>query len=170
MKNVLKIILTTLVVTVCYGIIHDMVTAHLCVEYFTIGHPKIIESESPVKLALAWGIIATWWVALPMGILIAGFNCLGSYPPLEYKQVVRLILRLILMMVGLALLAGITGFILSEMNVIYLVSHLAEQTDKSNHSKFLATGWAHISSYLTGVTGTLFICLIIHQRRRALKT
>ena len=63
MMTFVKIVLSTLFSAISYGIIHDMITAHFCVEYFTIGHPKIIESESPVLLALLWGVIATWWVA-----------------------------------------------------------------------------------------------------------
>lgn len=161
-----KIIISTLIVAISYGIIHDMITAHLCVEYFTIGHPKIIESESPVLLALIWGIIATWWVGLPMGLLIAGFSQLGKKPKLEYREVMKLIIRLILMMFGIALFAGVVGYFLTELNVIHLVSRLAEQMDSTNHSKFLATGWAHTSSYLSGIIGTFIVCRIIYKRRK----
>lgn len=162
----IKTILTTLVFAIAYGILHDLVTAHLCVEYFTIGHPKIIESESPILLALIWGVIATWWVALPMGIFIAGFNHFGSQPTLEFNVILKLILKLILIMFGVALLAGIIGYVLTELNVIYLVPRLADYIDVTKHSKFLAAGWAHTSSYLSGIVGTIVICKIILKRRK----
>jgi hypothetical protein len=142
-----------------------MVTAHLCVEYFTLGHPKIIESESPVLLALTWGVLATWWVALPMGVCIAGFNHFGQRPSLPFNDVLRLIVRLVLAMLGLALLAGVIGFVLAELEIIYLVPRLAEQMDSTKHSAFLSAGWAHASSYLSGIVGTFIVCRILYTRR-----
>ncbi|WP_139230367.1 hypothetical protein [Lishizhenia tianjinensis] len=166
----MKIILCTLLAAIIYGIIHDMITAHLCVEYFTIGHPKIIESKSPVLLALLWGVIATWWVALPMGILVAGFSQFGKKPNLEFRDVMRLILKLLLIMFGIALIAGIVGYVLTYLKIIHLVPRLSELMDSSKHSKFLAAGWAHTSSYLSGIIGTIFLCIIVTRKRKRLLT
>jgi hypothetical protein len=58
-------------VGIAYGILHDQVTARVCLEYFIIGHPPLIASESPTLLAIAWGIVATWWFALPLGFALA---------------------------------------------------------------------------------------------------
>ena len=60
----LRIIGLCISAAVLYGVAHDQVTARVCVEYFTIGHPRIIATESPTVLGLAWGVIATWWVGL----------------------------------------------------------------------------------------------------------
>ena len=51
---------------IAYSILHDQVTARVCVEYFTVGHPRIFPTESPTLLAIGWGIVATWWFALPL--------------------------------------------------------------------------------------------------------
>ena len=56
---------------VAYGILHDQVTARVCVEYFTIGHPPVFSAVSPTMLGIGWGIIATWWVGLLLGIPLA---------------------------------------------------------------------------------------------------
>lgn len=164
MKEI-KIILTTLAISVCYGIIHDLITAHLCIEYFTIGHPKVIESTSPILIALVWGCIATWWFGLLMGILVAAFNYMGSYPSLEYKLIIRLILRLICWMFALAIVAGLIGYLLAELEVIYLVPRLGNQIDDVRHSRFLAAGWMHVTSYLIALIGTFVICFIIFRKR-----
>lgn len=58
------IIFTSVIAAVIYGIIHDQVTARICVEYFTVGHPRLIDSDSPPVLGLFWGIVATWWAGL----------------------------------------------------------------------------------------------------------
>jgi hypothetical protein len=31
---------------VVYGIVHDQVTARVCVEYFTVGHPPVFQTNS----------------------------------------------------------------------------------------------------------------------------
>jgi hypothetical protein len=77
-----KIVLYSTFSAVVYGILHDLVTAHVCVEYFTIAHPRVIESESPIILALVWGAIATWWVGLILGVLLGAAARWGSNPKL----------------------------------------------------------------------------------------
>jgi hypothetical protein len=56
----LKIIVLCIVAAMVYGILHDQVTARVCVEYFTIGHPPIFHTDDPTLLAFGWGVIATW--------------------------------------------------------------------------------------------------------------
>ena len=50
-----KIVLLCIAAAVVYGILHDQVTARVCVEYFTIGHPPVFNTDSPTLLALGWG-------------------------------------------------------------------------------------------------------------------
>ncbi len=161
-----KITLSTLITELMYGIIHDMITAHLCVEYFTIGHPKIIDSESPVVLAFTWGIVATWWMALPMGLLFASFNHFGKNKSLSYRQVMVLVFKFVLVAFGIAFFAGCLGYFLTESGAIYLLPNIANQIDKTKHSLFLADGWAHVSSYLSGIIGTVVICQLILRKRK----
>jgi len=62
-----KIILLCLAAALVYRILHDQITARVCVEYFTVFHPPIFATHSPTLLALGWGVIATWWVGLLLG-------------------------------------------------------------------------------------------------------
>jgi hypothetical protein len=59
----LEIIALALLAGITYGVLHDQVTVRVCIEYFTIGHPRIFSTMSPTLLAIGWGIIATWWFA-----------------------------------------------------------------------------------------------------------
>ncbi|MFI5379272.1 MAG: hypothetical protein ACHRHE_08245 [Tepidisphaerales bacterium] len=43
--KVLATILLCILAAVCYGIVHDQVTARICVEYFTIGHPPVFLTD-----------------------------------------------------------------------------------------------------------------------------
>jgi len=67
----LGVVLLAVGASVLYGILHDQITVRVCLEYFTIGHPRIIESESPTLLAFAWGVVATWWMGVLLGLPLA---------------------------------------------------------------------------------------------------
>lgn len=54
-----KIVFFCVLAAVVYGLLHDQVTAHLCVEYFSVAHPPVFHTGSPFLLALGWGVIAT---------------------------------------------------------------------------------------------------------------
>jgi hypothetical protein len=82
-----KIIAFGLFAAIAYGVIHDQVTARVCLEYFTIGHPALIRTSSPTLLALAWGFVATWWVGIPLGVIIAIAARHGGRPKLSAAQV-----------------------------------------------------------------------------------
>lgn len=66
----LRIILLCVAVAVVYDVLHDQVTARLCVEYFTIAHPPLFDTDDPTLLGLAWGALATWWVGLALGVAL----------------------------------------------------------------------------------------------------
>ena len=74
----LKILLLCVDAAVVYGILHDSVTARVCVEYFTVGHPPVFDTDSPTLLAFGWGFIATWWVGFILGILAIAACRLGA--------------------------------------------------------------------------------------------
>ena len=84
-----KIILLCIAAAVLYGIVHDQITARVCVEYFTIGHPPIFHTDSPTLLGLGWGVVATWWVGLFLGILAAVAARVGRLPKLAAAELIR---------------------------------------------------------------------------------
>src|SRR5881227_1099648 len=104
-----SIILLCVVAAVLYGIAHDQVTARVCVEYFTVGHPPIFGTDDPTVLGIGWGIIATWWVGLILGIPLAFLARVGSRPKLSVASLIRPIGNLLAIMALCALAAGIMG-------------------------------------------------------------
>ena len=92
---------------VVYGILHDQVTARVCVEYFTIGHPPVFATESPTLLGIGWGIIATWWVGLLLGIPLALAARVGRRPKRGVRSLARPVATLLLAMGACALIRRI---------------------------------------------------------------
>ena len=162
----LKILLTSILLAIFYGILHDLITAHISVEYFTVGHPKIIESESPLQLALLWGVIATWWVGAILGSALALSARIGRNPRIGIKALIPPLLKL-LGIIGLsALIAGIIGYVLTKTEVIHLANHLATEIPVERHHLFLIAGWAHGASYLVGIIGGIVVCVQTWRRRK----
>ena len=151
---------------VAYGIIHDQVTARVCIEYFTVFHPRIIASESPTMLALAWGVVATWWVGLPLGVGLALAARAGDRPPRSIGSLVRPILVLLAVMYLGAFLMGLTGYSLGKVGLVQPADWVAEDLPADRHARFLADLWAHNASYALGVVGGLVVVVRTWRSRR----
>ncbi|RYD30998.1 MAG: hypothetical protein EOP86_18840 [Verrucomicrobiaceae bacterium] len=104
-----SIVAVSVLAAISYGVIHDQITARICVEYFTIGHPRLIDSDSPTVLALFWGVAATWWVGLPLGLGLAVAARAGRRPKLGVARIRRPLITLVCWMLALRRIScGIT--------------------------------------------------------------
>ena len=151
---------------ITYGILHDQVTARVCVEYFTIGHPPIFPTKSPTLLAIGWGIVATWWFALPLGFSLACAARLGERTKRSARELVRPLLTLLGAMALLALVAGITGYALAANKSIQIDRWVAESIEPSKQAAFVADLWAHTASYVGGFAGAIALCVWVWHRRK----
>jgi len=138
-----------------YGIAHDQVTARVCVEYFTIGHPRIVETESPLVLGVVWGVVATWWMGAIAGVIVAGAARLGRRPRTGARQIARGLVVVLAAVGVVALLGGMIGRMAAEAGRVWLVGGLAEHVPADRHVDFLTVLWAHVASYVGGVVGML---------------
>ncbi len=150
---------------VTYGIAHDLVTTQVCVEYFTIGHPPIFTTSEPVLLALGWGIIATWWMGLLLGIPLASLATIGRRPQFPIGLFVRWIAWLLLAMAIGSTIAGTVGYALATTGFLHLNGTLTEQVPADRHARFLANEFAHATAYGIALLGGLEICSLVWKRR-----
>jgi hypothetical protein len=149
----LKIVLLGVAAAVIYGVLHDQVTARICVEYFTIGHPPIFATQDPTLLALAWGVSASWWVGLLLGVGLALVARFGRRPRRSAGPHVRPVAGLMGVTACGALLAGVVGWLLAQRGSVFLVEPLASEVPADRQAVFLADAWAHSASYLVGLVG-----------------
>jgi hypothetical protein len=162
------IVATSVLAGIVYGVLHDQVTARVCVEYFTIGHPPLIPSQSPTLLALAWGVVATWWFALPLGVALASAARLGDRPRLTAQQLVKPMLSLLGAMGVVAFLSGITGYALAARHSIEPNEWVFQNIPSARQSAFIADWWAHSASYLAGSVGAIVLCIYVWRSRSRL--
>ena len=159
-----------IVTCVAYGLVHDQITARICVEYFTIGHPPVFGTNDPTLLGLGWGVIATWWVGALLGMPL-GIACrAGHWPKREPASLWRPLGWLIGVAALLATLAGLAGWVAASNGWVVLVGSLAEHVPADRHVPFLVDLWIHSASYATGVIGGLVLIggVILDRRRRHL--
>jgi hypothetical protein len=163
----LIIILMCIFAAIAYGIIHDQVTARVCVEYFTIGHPPIFGTEDLTLLGIGWGVVATWWVGLLLGIPLAIVARAGSRPKRSVGSLVRPLVWLMAIMAVCALGAGALGWFLAHYGIVFLVGPIAQALPYQRHVPFIADLWAHSASYLAGFTGGIVVLVIVWRGRDA---
>ena len=165
-----KIVSFSVAAAIVYGVLHDQVTAHLCVEYFTIAHPPVFHTQSPFLLALGWGVIATWWVGLPLGVLLAAVARLGPVPRLALAEVRPWIIWLLIAMAICALVAGAAGSYLVATGAIPVPAGWAIRIPPNKQIAFSADAWAHLASYGAGILGGLVLIAYALVRRMQLRT
>lgn len=162
-----RIVAFATLAAVTYGVLHDQVTAHLCVEYFTIAHPPVFPTKSPFLLAIGWGIIATWWVGLPLGIGLALAARAGPAPRLTIIELRRPIIVLMLTSGVLALVAGLLGGALVATGVAAVPGGWKEFIPPAEYVAFSADAWAHLASYASGAVGGLIMIAHTAWSRRS---
>jgi hypothetical protein len=168
----LGIVILAVMAAVCYGIIHDQITARLCIEYFTIAHPRLIQSDSPTVLGLFWGVVATWWVGVGLGIPLALASRLGQAMKLDWRDHFSGILRLLVIMAAIAALASLTVWLSTRHNDPALLADLTGQRISPElRSRFLSAWASHLASYGVGfIGGLILIVLTILRRRRMIQS
>lgn len=142
----------------------------MSLEYLTIGHPRIIETSSPTLLALVWGVVATWWVGLPLGALLAVCaRARGTEASkLGARDLVRPLALLFAVMAAGSVAAGFAGHAAAGEGVVFLLEPLASRVPPDRHAAFIAALWAHGAAYAIGILGGLVLCAwVIRRRRRA---
>jgi len=163
----IKVILLCVAGAVAYGIIHDQITARLCIEYFTIAHPPLpwLHSNSPTLVGLAWGVAATFWVGLALGFPMALASQSPPTPPVLLTRIWKDILTLLAIVAVAALISGVCGFELSKQEILRLPEGYFDVIPSSQHHRFMAVWFAHGASYLFGLIGAIFLILKTWNQR-----
>jgi hypothetical protein len=159
-----KIAVTCILAAVLYGIVHDQVTARICIEYFTVFHPPIFRTQSPTLLGIAWGIIATWWVGVFFAIPLILAARAGSRPVLRASALIPSVGLLLAFMAVSAVVFGVTGYVLARSGVL-ATDWLSFSPSPAMRYRFMADWWAHSASYASAFIGGTALCVMTYRRR-----
>ena len=161
----LAIVALSIAAAVGYGIVHDQITVRICLEYFTIGHPDIFGTTSPTLLALGWGVVATWWVGLFLGLGLATASRAGDRPVVDARTLVRPIGILLVVMAAAAILSGAVAAGFTARGEVPLPGSLGSLVPLNAQRGFFIDLAAHSASYMVGGVGGLVLIYWVWRRR-----
>ena len=164
----LRIVALCIGAAVGYGIVHDLVTARISIEYFTIGHPRLFVTDDPTPHALAWGVLATWWVGLMLGVPLAIAARRGERRKVAARELMGLIGVLLAVMALCALVGAAIGHFGAERHWFVLFGDLRERVPAEKQVAFMTAGGAHGASYFVGFAGGIVLIVRTWKRRTRL--
>jgi hypothetical protein len=159
-KEGIKIISISILLCCMYGIINDLVTANLCIEFYTL-FPIKVRSDNPIVVAVVFGVLTTWWVGLILGIVAAFAARLGDRPKLDARDLVGPIIVVVLCAGAAALLFGLVAHALISP-ALGRDEEIRQMLTGIPPEKFriaLSINAAHTGAYLAGFAGGLAVCL-----------
>ena len=146
-----------------YGIIHDQVTYSISPEYFTkmkFNQFHYANFGFPIRVFVAEvGVLATWWVGLVAGWLMARI----VVPAVDSATRFKLISRGIAIMFAIAFAGSLTGYLLglrriADRNIDNWIDFRFE-LGIEDLSSFIRVAYIHNASYIGGLVG-LVVALI----------
>jgi hypothetical protein len=141
---------------ISFGLILDQITIRIAPEYFTVYHPRIISSDDLTMTALAWGVTATWWVGLILGVYLALVAISGELPISTKKEIQTTILVIFAGTVLAVIVMGIRGLIKQPTSTAFSVG--------DNHA-ITRAHILHLTSYLTPIPLTIGMSIWMISRR-----
>lgn len=122
-------------------------------------------TEDPTLLGIVWGVVATWWVGVLVGVPLAAVAQLGNRPQFTARMLLGPIAALMACTAVLAATAGSLGYRATLAGRFQLFPHLAERIPAEKHALFAADLWAHNASYLGGFVGGALVMLWVWRAR-----
>jgi hypothetical protein len=156
----------TVVIAGLYGIAHDEITYSISHEYFTkfkyiqfdINPTNLLTDREAVAII---GFLATWWVGLIIGIVLASVALI--YP--DHVSMRKAVMSAILIVFITAILFGFFGYLQGKYYLTrtgvdwWLPANLEHKND------FIIVGSIHNFSYLGGAAGlTLALIYLVGKR------
>ena len=154
-----------------YGIVHDQVTYTISHEYFTRFKFFQFQSadpgcQSPRVFVGIIGFLATWWVGLTAGWLLARMAVLGKGEILP----VPVILRFFLPVVISPFFMGIIGWVWGQYRIRtgYDEGWLDWMSDLqvTDHESFMTVGYIHNFGYAGALLGLLLALILLSRTKK----
>lgn len=138
-----------------YGMVHNQISYTVSPEYFTkfkFRQFDLVSSPLADRVrAAAVGFLASWWMGVPIGILIGAAGFIHR----DARQMLRVSLWSMLVAVAFTLLFGLAGlaygyFATARIDLADYRGWFIPE-DVTHLRRFLCAGYMHNSSYLGGV-------------------
>lgn len=143
-----------------YGILHDQLTYTISPEYYTkfkfyqlglmdLGNEAIF--PTPRLQVSAVGIMATWWMGLPIGLILGLVGLIHK----DSKQMFLATIKAIIVTVVIAFATGLIGLAYGKVYLAETGVNWWLPDNLIDTKNFIAVGSMHNFSYLGGLTGLI---------------
>lgn len=151
---------------VLYGIGHDLVTAHLCLEYFRppFHHPPFV-SDSPIRHAFYFGFAATWWAGLLNGLFLAIAAQIGHWPRRTAGRLIKPVCVVFLITGLVSAAAGVRAYAAEKRDRTGMPDAVPRMMDQDRDARLAAVIAAHRAVYPTGIAGGMILCIVVFAGR-----
>ena len=161
----LAIVLLSILAAVTYGVIHDQITGHISLEYFTIGHaPSFTPNRQRCSASAGCDRHVVGRCAVGHSARLR--RAAGRRPKRSAASLVRPLAMLFVVAAGCAAIAGIIGYAFAVTGAMRLADFLAVQMPPEKHTPFLIAGWMHnTAGYAAGFLGGILLIVFTWRSR-----
>jgi len=150
-----------------YGLIQDQITARLSLEYFTLAHPRVFDSDEPTWHGLVWGFLGGWPGGLFLGLALAFTATLGHWPTFGPSQLRTPLLILFLCQGFSTALTGFVAWTNYDKIGIDFVGDWAKVIPGEHRRGFFTVACAHMATYSVATVGSVILCGWVAWKRRS---
>lgn len=153
------VVICTIIIASCFGILHDQITYSISPEYYTKF--KFIQFElvdegmtlqaGQRSAAIVVGIMATWWMGLFIGFIYAGILLFFK----EQKNIYRIYFQAVVLTFIITILASIFGYFYAKIHLLETGVDWFIPEGVIDVNSFICAGSIHNASYIGGVTGCM---------------
>jgi hypothetical protein len=163
----MAIVLLAVAMAVAFGILHNLVTVQISPASFTVGHARIAPTDSPLVLAIVWGIATPFVAGLIVGVPLSLVATVGSKPQLSAAQFVLPIAALCMVMAAGSVVGGAVGYERARGGSLDIGESLARRVPSHEHVRFASVRTAHAWAHRAGLVGGVVLWLYAWGLRRA---
>lgn len=160
-----KIVALSILASVVFGILHDQVTIRISPEYFTKWpfHADVFQHPSLTITALFWGVAATWWVGLILGIPLAFVCTTGEGVWWTWSR----LLKPLLITISFLFFSSFVSYLVAKSISFRAPAPMLNYSPDSDEEliRFSQVLVAHNASYIGGAIGGLALVIYVVRRR-----
>ncbi|MDX2175238.1 MAG: hypothetical protein SF028_02100 [Candidatus Sumerlaeia bacterium] len=164
MREFFRIVFLCVAAAVGYGVAHDQVSVLIAPEYLVDWHPRLFGLRQPQLVALAWGVVATWWVGAGAGIALAVSSRAGSWPKLGAADLRGGVAATVAATAASALAGGLLGYAVhGSIDPGFLRGYVSPE---ERMPRLAPVAFSHFFAYQGAFLAGLVLCAATLARRR----
>jgi hypothetical protein len=157
------LVLFAIILSGLYGIVHDQISYTVSPEYFTkfkFQEFGLEQMNLPDRARASMvGFLASWWMGIPIGLLVGGSGFIQS----GHQRMLKVSLMAFGLVIAITLLFGLAGLLYGYLRTktIYLANYDGWFLPNNlvNLRGFLCVGYMHNASYIGGTLSIFVACI-----------